>query len=108
MKKFITVLVIIFISSNAHASCYDDIEWSWEFSGAISARFEFLNNGSKDVVIKKLRIYKEEILLKEKELVDTLTLKSPIISKFGKRTFIMQVGEFQRRFITGANFICSY
>ena len=112
MKKFILILILsIFLCSNAFASCRDDLEVSWikEYG---AAKFTFLNNGPKNITIKKLKVYNKDILLKERKPAWSIgafaTKSERVISKFGEEVMYLDTGEFQQRFVTSAGYTCSY
>ena len=112
MKKLLTIMVLgLLWGGNAYAKCRDAIQWNWNIAYDL-ATFSFLNNSNKDVQITNLYIYKDKTLLKQSapgRLGGSYYTAGPLtISKYGKGKAYMTVKEFQKRFITSANYSCKY
>ena len=84
MKKLLGIVVLGFLlSSNAYASCYDDMDYSWKFSNYLGnevAEFHAVNNSNSS-----MKILSFELLTSNKEVIKKKSLNNELRA-FGKLT----------------------
>ena len=117
-KKIIFVIIFLLFSNKAKASCYDDIEFNWNFiKYKTEIQFEFLNNTNNNIFIGEYgvktsdnQIIKNNIDIGKNSIAADIITSSTYVSlkKFGRSVKRLRIDDVNSKFIKFGYFRCSY
>ena len=117
-KKIFFVIIFLLFSNNAKASCYDDIEFNWNFiKYKTEIQFEFLNNTNNNIFIGEYgvktsdnQIIKNNIDIGKNSIAADIITSSTYVSlkKFGRSVKRLRIDDVNSKFIKFGYFKCIY